>query len=338
MYYNEIGCQKYLEALKQEIDTVYRQEIVKTLYIGGGTPSSLSINNLKRLFDIIKIFPLSKDYEFTMEVNPENINEEKLLLMKEVGVNRISMGIESTNDTFLKYLGRHHNYSMVQEKIALMKKVGFTNINVDLIYAIPNETISDLQKDLDNLMKLDIEHISTYSLEIHSNTMMGIKKIKNIDDELDYKMYNFICDYLERNGFHHYEISNFCKNNYSKHNLIYWHNEHYYGFGLGASGYLGNCRYDNTRGLNNYLSGKRRINEEFLTKSDIISYELILGFRLINGISKKDFFNKYQEELINQYNIKELIKEGYLIDDGENIYIKKDFLYVENNILENFIE
>ena len=328
---------RYLDALEKDIHENYKGEILKTIYIGGGTPSSLNINELTKLMKIVKLLKLDNNYEFTFECNPENINEEKLIILKENGVNRISLGVESTHDKYLKYLGRKHDFKMVQEKIKLIKKY-ISNINVDLIYALPNETIDELKEDLHNLVNLDVNHVSTYSLEIHDNTVLGIKKTKQISEDLDSDMYNTISSYLKENGFNHYEVSNFCKDNsYSRHNMVYWKNEEYYGFGLGASGYINSIRYDNTRSLIKFLNGKRIINKEKLNKKDKISYELILGFRLINGINKKEFENKYHESLVNQYNIKELIKEGLLIDDGLNIKVSYDKIYIENSILENFV-
>ena len=337
-FYNEEECSNYLDSLSCEIKDNYKGETLKTLYIGGGTPSSLSIDNLEKLFNILKDIKLDKEYEFTIEVNPENIDEDKLKLFKDNRVNRISMGIESTNDEFLQYLNRKHDFKMVKDKINLIKKY-FININVDLIYAIPNETIDDLKNDLDNIISLDINHVSTYSLIINENTELGINKTNYIDSELDREMYDYICNYLKENGFNHYEISNFAKPNYeSRHNLVYWHNEHYYGFGLGASGYINNTRYDNTKSLINYNKGNYILNKEELSTKDIISYQLILGFRLVNGINKKDFYNKYQVNLIDMYNIKDLISKGFLIEKDDNIFIKYDILYVENKILENFVE
>jgi oxygen-independent coproporphyrinogen-3 oxidase len=336
-FYNEKECSNYLDSLSKEIKDNYKGEKIKTIYIGGGTPSSLSINNLTKLFNILKDIELDNDYEFTIEVNPENIDEEKLKLFKSNRVNRISIGIESTNDVFLKYLNRKHDFKMVKDIINLIKQY-FININVDLIYAIPNETINDLKNDLDNIIDLDINHVSTYSLIINENTVLGINKTNYIDNDLDREMYDYICNYLKEHHFNHYEISNFSKNGYeSRHNLVYWHNENYYGFGLGASGYINNIRYDNTKSLSSYLKGNYLLNREELNKEDIMSYHLILGFRLIKGINKKVFYNKYNVELIDMYNIKDLINKGYLIDDGENIKIKYDMIYVENKILENFI-
>ncbi len=337
-YYEELAS-KYLDGLEKEIKEKYQGEIIKTIYIGGGTPSSLSFNNLKKLMQIIKNFNIDKNLEFTVEINPENIDLEKIVLFKENGVNRISMGIESTNKKFLKYLGRCHDFKIVKEKVAMIKGYGINNINVDLIYALPGETINDIKKDLDNIFSLGITHLSTYSLEIHDNTILGIKKEMNIKEELDRDMYDYICNYLKNKGFIHYEISNFCQLGYeSCHNLVYWHNDYYYGFGLGASGYINNIRYTNTRSMYAYLRNKRVIYKEKVNKKDQISYALILGFRLINGINKIEFCNKYHQELIDMYNIRELIDKGYLIDNGNLVKINEKYLYTENRILENFIE
>ena len=327
----------YLKALELDIKDNYRGEKLKTIYIGGGTPSSLDLDELVDLMNIIKLLKLDSNYEFTFECNPENVTEEKLKLLKQNGVNRISLGVESTNSKYLKYLGRKHSFNMVKEKVKLIKKY-FNNINVDLIYALPKETLSDLKKDLHNIVKLNVNHVSTYSLEIHDNTILGIKKEKHISDEIDSDMYNEICHYLKDNGYNHYEISNFCKGDYySKHNMVYWKNEEYYGFGLGASGYVNSIRYDNTRSMYKYCQGNRCLNKEKLNKQDKISYELILGLRLINGINKEDFKKKYGVNLIDQYNIKELIESGLLVDDGLNIKISYDKIYIENSILENFV-
>ena len=329
---------KYLEALEKDIKAKYQGEKLKTIYTGGGTPSCLNIKSLTKLMKIVKLLKIDKDYEFTFECNPENITEEKLILLKKSGVNRISLGVESTHDKYLEFLGRKHNFKMVQDKVKLIKKY-IDNINVDLIYALPNETIEELENDLQHIVNLNVNHVSTYSLEIHDNTVLGIKKTKPILEDLDSDMYNLICNYLRKHDFIHYEISNFCKDNtYSHHNMVYWKNEEYYGFGLGASGYLDNTRYDNTRSMFKYVNGRRILNKEKLSKQDKISYELILGFRLINGINKDLFKRKYGLDLINQYNIKDLIKQGLLIDDGLNIKVSYDKLYIENSILENFVE
>ena len=247
--YNKKWVDNYLNALQKEINKNYKNELVRTIYIGGGTPSSLNIGELNKLFDIIKIFKKDKKIEFTFECNIEDINEPKLELLKNNGVNRISIGVESFNDKYLKFLGRNYKSKDIMNRIDLVKKY-FDNINIDLIYALPNQTLEELESDIDKFLSLDIDHISTYSLIIEPNTKLYINKTKNIDEEKDFEMYNLICNKLKNKGYNHYEISNFSKESFeSKHNLIYWNNLEYYGFGAGASGYINNIRYDNTRNL-----------------------------------------------------------------------------------------
>ena len=337
MYYNSNLAMKYLDELKHEIELNYKGEVIDTLYIGGGTPSSLNIEELKYLFDIIKIFKLNDNFEFTFECNID-IDYDKLKLLYENKVNRLSIGIQTFNDKLLKYLNRFHTKEEVINKINLAKEIGFKNINIDLIYAIKNQTLNDLDNDIDEYLKLNINHISTYSLIIEPNTKLYIDHENNIDDELDYAMYNHICNKLENNGYIHYEVSNFAKKGYeSKHNLTYWNNDNYYGFGLGSSGYIDNIRYDNTRSINNYLKGNYVLNEHKLDISETIENEFILGFRKIKGINKKIFKNKYNIDIKEIESVKKLLKDNKLIDDGNYIFINKKYLYTSNDILIEFL-
>lgn len=338
MIYNKKWITDYLNTLEKEIQNNYKNEIIKTIYIGGGTPSILDIDELNKLFQILKTIKLDHNYEFTFECNIDDIDLEKLKLLYNNNVNRLSIGIESLNNQNLLFLKRNHTYKEVKDKINLIKKVGFKNINIDLMYAIPNETIDTLKKDLDLFTSLDINHISTYSLIIEDNTLLKINKINNIDEDTDYEMYNYICDYLKNKGFNHYEISNFAKDGYeSKHNLVYWNNLNYYGFGLGASGFINNIRYDNTKSLTNYLKGNYRSNERKMTIKENIENELILGFRKIKGINKKDFYDKYNIKLEDNLIIKKLLKENKLIENKSNMYINPEYIYTSNEILINFI-
>lgn len=238
MIYNTNWANTYLNELKKEIDSYYEDDEIKSLYIGGGTPSSLSVEELKKLFEIIKRFNLSKACEITFEMNVNDINDEICRVLKDNRVNRISVGVESFNKINLKFLNRKHSVKDIQNKINLLKLYNF-NINVDLIYALPTETFKNFKSDLNKILKLNVNHISTYSLIIEKNTVLYNNKINNIEEELDYKMYQHICKTLKRKGYVHYEVSNFAKEgDESIHNLTYWNNEEYYGFGLGASGYL----------------------------------------------------------------------------------------------------
>ena len=337
LFYNEKLVDQYLEQLEKEISNIYRKEELKTIYIGGGTPSCLNMKQLNKLFSITKKLRVSKDVEFSIECNFDSINKEKLLLFKENGVNRLSFGLESTIDKNLKLLNREENCSRVQEIISYCRELCFKNINIDLMYAIPDETIKDLERDLNFILSLNVEHISTYSLIIEEHTKLYINQIKTIKEELDYEMYKIICNKLK--NYHHYEISNFSKYGYeSRHNMCYWKNKNYYGFGLGASSYIGNKRINNTRSITKYLQNKTILDMEILNKSDIMSYEMILGLRMLNGVNKESFYKKYNKDIYEVFDIKGLISKDLLIDDGINIYIPLDKMYISNEILVNFIK
>lgn len=338
LYYNHDWVDKYLLALEEEIKLNYKGEQLSTIYIGGGTPTSLDEEQLERLFTLIDKLNKSNDLEYTIETNVEMLNEKKIKLFKKYGVNRVSIGLESVLEKNIKFLGRHHTKELVLECIDSLKRNGIDNINVDLIYALKDQTLSDLKEDLDFIINLDVKHISTYSLMIEPNTKLGIQKIEPIDEEVDYKMYNYICESLKNAGFIHYEISNFAKEGFeSRHNLTYWNNEEYYGFGLGVSGYIDEVRYDNTRSLNSYLSGSYRLNEEKILFNTKIENAFILGFRKIKGINKLFFQNKYGLNINDIDIVKKLLDEKKLIDDGENIFIAPDYVYVSNSILVDFI-
>lgn len=335
--YNEKVINKYLDELKKEITNNYKGETINTIYIGGGTPSCLKDDQIIKLLEILKIFKVD-NLEYTIECNIEDIKEEKLKIFKKYGINRISIGVQSLDDKCIKFLGRNHNKEMVKNNIKIAKKY-FNNINVDLIYAILNQTLNDLNNDLDFIINLGIQHISTYSLIIEENTCLYINGISNIDEDLDYKMYQLICKKLKENGYNHYEISNFVKDGYeSRHNLTYWNNERYYGFGLGASGYIENTRYDNTRSINNYLKGNYILNKHKLSKKETMENEFILGFRKIKGINKQLFSQKYHLKLDDMEIINKLKKTKDILDDGENIFINEDRIYISNMILEQFID
>ena len=337
MLYNKELINKYLDSLKKEIKKKYCNEELETLYIGGGSPSSLDIKELKKLFSIVEIFKLYNNYEFTIEMNLTDITEEKLNFLKEHGVNRLSIGIESVNPKFFDFLNRNSSKDLVIKNINLVKKY-FNNFNIDLMYAFPNQTIDEVISDLSFIVNLNPTHISIYSLIIEEHTKLFINGIKNIDDELENKMYYSIISYLKEKGYNHYEISNFAKDGYESHNnLVYWNNNHYYGFGLSASGYIDNIRYTNTKTIKKYINGDYIDISENINKEIDMENELIFGLRKIKGVNKKCFFDKFNLNIYDIFDIINLVRDKLLIDDGENIYISEDKLYVSNSILVNFI-
>ena len=332
--YNKEWASGYLKKLDYEIESRYMGEVIKTIYIGGGTPSILNNEELDILFEIIKKFNLSNEYEFTFECNIEDINESLIDKLIKNKVNRISIGIESFDPKNLSTMGRTCSFEDALEKVNLIRKKGIDNINLDLMYALPDEKMKTLKTDIKLLLKLNPSHISTYSLILEDNTFLSYRKTESLDENLDYEMYKYIVKTLHKKGYNHYEVSNFARDNYeSKHNTVYWENKEYYGFGCGASGYVSGVRYDNTRSLTKYIESDTFSTKNLLSKIDIMDYHLILGFRLLRGISLDEFKNLYGITMESRYPIKALLKYGDLILKDGYIMINPERIYVMNEIL-----
>ena len=335
MFYNEKIVDKYLDELDREISSIYKGEFLETIYIGGGTPSSLNIRQLERLFSIISKFNISDKCEFTIEANFENTTAEKLQLFKNNGVNRLSFGLESINKENLELLDRKCSKEEVVSIIKIARDIGFNNINVDLMYALPGEKIEDLEEDLDFIFSLNIEHVSCYSLIIEEHTKLSINKIVNIDEDLDYLMYQTICKKMSDKGFCHYEISNYTKEGFnSKHNLCYWNNLEYYGFGLGASSYINGKRINNTRSINKYLNSEYILDCYELDKDDLVEYEVMLNLRKKEGINLAHFEKEYGVSL----NYSWLVKLGLLEKLEDRLFIPEDKWYISNEIIVQLLE
>ena len=339
VYYNKKFTANYFKMLEKEIISQYNNELISTIYIGGGTPSSLDTLELKELFRITKLFKKTRNYEFSFECNIEDISLELLQILKENGVNRLSIGIESFDKKILKLMNRHATYKDCLAKINLARTLGFNNINVDLIYAMPKETMFTLRRDIHKIIKLNPEHISTYSLILEKNTILYNEGYKNIKEEIDAKMYNYIKKILKKHGYNHYEISNFAKEGLeSKHNITYWLNEEYYGFGCGASGYIGNIRYENTKSITSYLKGEFCLNKNLLSRQEEIDNEIMLGLRLLKGLDIDKFYRKYQISLMDSYpKVKNLIKEGLLILEDNHLKIPEKYIYIMDSIVIKII-
>ncbi len=338
MYYQKKEILPYLRALEEELNQVYQNETIKTIYIGGGTPSCLSVEELEVLFKILEKVKKSPQVEYTIECNFDSVTKEKLELFKRVGVNRLSFGLETTHSRFEDYLGRKIDSNKAKEILSDAKKIGFQNINVDLMYAFKGETLEEVEEDIDFILSLDVSHISTYSLIIEKNTILGIQKEKEISSDLDHQMYQLICKKLKEHGYIHYEISNFAfQGAFSSHNLTYWHNQYYYGIGLGAASYLPEKRILNTRSLSKYKKGQRIIEVENLTTKDQMIYELILNLRLLEGLDLDDFYRKFHTRLEENFPYQKLVNRGMLVIEENHLKIKEDLLYVSNYILEELI-
>jgi len=333
IYYNKNYVEKYLDILENEIKERYKGELVKTLYIGGGTPTSLTNEQLERLFKIISTFKLNENCEFTMEANVENLDLEKIKLMNINKVNRVSLGVQTFNEDNLVYLNRKHVCEDIFNTIKLLKENNITNINIDLIYAI-DEDIEKVKKDIEYFLELDIPHISCYSLIIENNTSLKNNNTNYINEDIEYEMYKYIENTLEKEGYIHYEISNYAKKGYeSEHNLVYWNNEYYYGFGLSSVSFINNYRITNTRNLTKYLNSDYILSKEYEDIEMQIDNEIMLGLRKLEGINLTKFKNKYNKELENIYNIDCLLKDNYLIKENNYLKINKEYIYLSNSIL-----
>ena len=336
--YNNKYIDNYLDNLEKEIRNRYKNELIKSIYIGGGTPSSLSYQELERLFNIIKIFKLDSNYEFTIECNVNNLDINKIKLFKDNGVNRVSLGVQSFNKEILTILNRSHSYKEVYNVINNLKSNNINNINIDLIYGV-NDNIDIVKKDIDYFLSLDIPHISCYSLIIEDNTLLKINNYQNIDEDIEYEMYKYIENKLTSNGYIHYEISNYAKEGYSSiHNINYWDNGSYYGFGLGSVSYIDNYRISNTKNISKYNKGIYISNREYEDMNTNMSNDMILGLRKIKGVSISKFYNKYKKDIREVFDIDDLINNKILIIDNDNMYIDSKYIYLSNQVLIRFIK
>ena len=291
-------AEKYLVALEKELNSYHINSNLKTIYIGGGTPTALDDDLFEELLKIISPYTSGVE-EFTVEANPESLSDSKLALMKRYGINRISLGVQSTDDKILAIINRHHTFSDVKTAISRARKMGFDNLNVDLIIGLPHVNEARFREDIRNILALEVERISLYSLTIHPHTVFFTKGIKEPNEELARKFYDIAEEKLKNSGFVHYEVSNWAKpGKESKHNFTYWKNEQYYGVGLGAAGYIGNLRYKNTRNIEQYINGNFVDEKEIVSEEDERTYAIMLNLRTNQGIDLLEFKEQYGEDLL----------------------------------------
>ena len=303
---------QYLQYLEKEIiNTVQKVpfESMKTIFVGGGTPTALNMEQTKKLLDIInrRLRPFAPNCELTFEANPGDLPKEKLNVLLEGGVNRISFGVQTFRDELLEKIGRRHTREDAFVAIREAQEVGFTNINVDLIYALPGQTIEDVKETLDIAFTLGVQHFSAYSLIVEPKTvfynLMNKGKLRLPREDHEAKMYEMVMDEMEKHGYNQYEISNFSKgNNESRHNLTYWNNEEYYGFGAGAHSYVNGERIQNVGPLKQYFTkidetGFPYLDVHPVTEKEKMEEELFLGLRKTKGVSKLEFQKKFNVEM-----------------------------------------
>ncbi|GGE38207.1 coproporphyrinogen III oxidase [Streptococcus himalayensis] len=322
---------------------------LRTLYIGGGTPTALSAPQLDFLLrHLTENLDLSALEELTIEANPGDLDEEKIAVLKNSAVNRVSLGVQTFDNRMLKQIGRSHQEQDIYENITNLKKAGFDNISIDLIYALPKQTMEQVQENVAKALSLDIPHMSLYSLILENHTVfmnrMRRGKLPLPKEDLEAEMFEYIITELKKAGFDHYEISNFSKPGFeSRHNLMYWDNAEYYGLGAGASGYVQGVRYKNHGPIRHYLeaveAGNARITEEHLTLKEKMEEEMFLGLRKKSGVSKKRFEEKFGQSFEGLYGeiVADLITQGLLVPDKEMVRMTQKGLFLGDTVAEKFI-
>lgn len=344
----EVGQGNRLDYENKLDDLVF----VKTIYIGGGTPSFIESKYITEILKTIKEnFVVDEDAEITMEMNPGTVNENKLKDYYNCGINRLSIGLQETNNALLKEIGRIHTYEDFENTYSLARNVGFKNINVDLMLGLPNQNILDLENSINKILDLDPEHISVYSLILEENTVLKNKVDQGIltlpEDEMERKMYYTVKNMLENNGYIHYEISNFAKKGFeSKHNLDCWNQKEYMGFGAAAHSYTNNFRFSNIENIEEYINNFKNNKEE----DNLIFHEkqnreskmkeyMMLGLRKIEGVNIQQFKNKFVENpiFIFRKEIEKLVNEELLEVDGNFIKLTKKGLDLANLVWEEFV-
>ena len=338
----------YVQALLREIQAVEEGEgrSVSSIFIGGGTPSVLDERLLGDILrEIRNRFKMEEDAEITIEVNPGTANIGKLQAYREMGINRLSIGLQSPEDRELKILGRIHNYGQFLETYQEARTVGFDNINIDLMSAIPDQTYEGWVKNLRTVAELEPEHISAYSLIVEEGTPFAARKLNLPDEDTEYNMYEATAQILKEYGFEQYEISNYArKGRECRHNVGYWTRQDYLGFGLGASSLYGKERFANTADMKKYLENSKnpekiREKEPSLTRDDEMAEFMFLGLRMTKGISKADFqrcfgctIESVYGEVLEKYESMELLLEK----DGR-IFLSREGIHVSNSIMAEFL-
>ena len=336
----EDRIKNYLKALLREINRFYRGENLKTIYFGGGTPSILDIKYVEQ---ILQKFIFIPDFcEITFEVNPDDIELWYLRELKNLGINRLSIGAQTFDDKILEQIGRRHNSKQTLEAVEAAKKAGFKNINLDLIYGLPEQSEQTLLNDLEIIKSLDVQHISTYGLKIEEPSNFYYYMPSNLPDEdTQADMYLMINEFLSKNGYKRYEISNFSKPKLeSKHNLNYWNNREYYGFGAAAHGYLCGVRYSNRAELEDYiLNAVKRDVEHLVTPKEKFEEEIFLGLRKETGIDINKIKQKYGIDFEAKYkNTLEKFYPEYLEKTPSGYKFTTKGVLLSNNILSEFID
>lgn len=340
---------EYIRALNEEILRKCSKYKIASIFVGGGTPSYLNEINLESLLKTINLLDFKDDFEFTIECNPGTLNEEKLVLMKNYNVNRISMGLQTTNDNLLKEIGRIHSFEEFKKNYNQARKAGFENINVDLMFGLPNQHMKDWKASLEDVMSLEPDHISAYSLIIEEGTcfynLYNNDKLNIPNEEEERSMYLFTKGFLEDYGYNQYEISNYAKvNKECFHNKVYWKCNEYLGLGVSASSFVDEKRFKNIDDIKIYIekiNNNEDVTEEIHVNNinDDMEEFMFMGLRMIEGIDLKTFKKRFGKDVFDIYDevIKNNIKKGLLVVDSEKLYLSEKGIELSNYVMSDFI-
>ena len=342
------GQEAYIYALLREIKAVSALEKrpVDTVFIGGGTPSVPECDVMEKLLQgMQESFCFQKDAEITIEANPGTLTPKKLELYRKYGINRISIGLQSPKDEELKVLGRIHNYEQFQESYQMARAAGFSNINTDLMFAIPGQSYEGWMENLRTVAELGPEHISAYSLIIEDGTPFSKRELDLPDEDTEYRMYEDTAKVLEEYGYHQYEISNYARRGQEcRHNEGYWQRKDYIGLGLGAASLIGNERFTNTTDMQEYLENSGiteqiRNNREILTREDEMAEFMFLGLRMTEGVSKAEFQEYFGTAIEKIYGkvLEKYKHQGMLVEKEDRIFLSRAGIHVSNVVMADFL-
>lgn len=330
----------YLKALIKEIQYFYENELLNTLYFGGGTPSLLTVSEFE---NIVRRFKISEKTEITSELNPDDVSYDYMRGLYDVGINRISFGCQTFDDKILKLINRRHNAGEVINAVKITQDAGFKNVSLDFIYGLPSQTPEMFYSDLKKAVDLGVQHISLYGLKIEEGCYFYNNMPDNLpDDDTQADMYLGAIELLEQYGFEHYEVSNFSRKGYnSRHNLTYWNNEEYYGFGVSAHGYKNGLRYGNKENLPSYIENPlEKLQTKVLTFQEKLEEEIFLGFRKMKGIDISEINTKYGIDFVEKYNdvLKKYEALNLLKKTQTGYALTPQGVLVSNVILADFLE
>lgn len=328
----------YKNALIREINAFDTDKNVKSIFIGGGTPSYINEVYIEEIIKSLYKFSINKNAEITIEANPGTFTREKLNIYKNCGINRISIGLQAWQNDMLKTLGRIHTREEFIESYNLAREYGFENINVDIMFSLPNQSFDMWRETLDNVTELKPEHISAYSLIVEEGTPFYNMELNLPDEETDRKMYHYAIDFLKLKGYEQYEISNFSKpDRESVHNSAYWIRSDYKGFGIGSASLIDNVRYKNTESICDYIKGTAITETEKLSEKNIIEEFMFLGLRMNKGVSALDFYNKFNRDIFELYG--DIFKKysDFFVIDKNRIRLNTRGFDISNVIMSEFL-